>query len=46
MIRYYMFIKHVYEVFRRETLEIGYEISILRKSVYNDYDKIIDHPCH
>jgi hypothetical protein len=43
MIRHYMFIKYIYEILRREVLEIRYEVSIFRKSVYDNYNKIIDH---
>jgi hypothetical protein len=41
-----MFIKYVSEILRRGTLKIKYEIDVLRQSIYNDHNKIVDNSRH
>jgi hypothetical protein len=41
-----MFIKYVSEILRRETLKIRYKIDVLRQSVYNDHNEIVNNSRH
>jgi hypothetical protein len=42
MIRHYIFVKYVNEILRRGALKVGYEIGVLRQSVCDNYNGIVD----